>query len=68
MTRFREYAYLRRDPCAYCRGPGGTIDHIVSSSRGSAETVANLTGACEPCNVSKGSWPLLPYLLLRDWQ
>lgn len=65
MTKFREYAYLRLDPCAYCGGPGGTIDHIVPRVAGGAPTAWNLTGACAACGVLKGRWPLLAFLLLR---
>jgi 5-methylcytosine-specific restriction endonuclease McrA len=63
----REYAYLRADPCSYCGGPGGTIDHIIPAARGGLSTSDNLTGSCEACNLAKGAWPLLPFLLLRAW-
>jgi 5-methylcytosine-specific restriction endonuclease McrA len=67
MTMLREYAYLRLDPCAWCGGPGGTIDHIVPRAVGAAATDLNLTGSCAACNEAKGRWPLLPFLLLRPW-
>lgn len=62
---------LRRDPCAYCLRPdAGTIDHIRARRRrsrtykhgGGANTVENLTGACDPCNRLKGDRPLLAFL------
>lgn len=28
---------LRRDPCSYCGGPGGTVDHIVPQAAGAAK-------------------------------
>ena len=67
MTRLAEYAYLRRDPCSYCGRAGGTIDHIVPTARGAATTSLNLTGACDRCIGLKGQWPLLPFLLFREW-
>jgi 5-methylcytosine-specific restriction endonuclease McrA len=67
VSNLREYAYLRLDPCAYCGGPGGTIDHIVARAAGAAPTAGNLTGACPACNEAKGRWPLWPFLLLRGW-
>jgi hypothetical protein len=67
MSQLREYGYPRLDPCAYCGGPGGTIDHTVPLAAGAAPTVGNLTGACPACNEAKGRWPLLPFLLLRAW-
>ena len=68
VTKLREYAYLRLDPCAYCGAcPALTIDHIVPRAVGAAATAGNLTGACGACNEAKGLWPLLPFLLLRPW-
>lgn len=42
--------------CSYC---GGTeqpfqLDHIVPVSKGGETSLANLTVACRPCNLSKG--------------
>jgi 5-methylcytosine-specific restriction endonuclease McrA len=54
----REYVlekWQRR--CAYC-GASNTplqIEHIVPRSRGGSDRVSNLTLACEPCNVRKGT-------------
>lgn len=62
-----EYGYLGRDPCAYCGRPGGTIDHIVARARGGTNAPDNLTGSCAACGGLKGTWPLLPFLLLRAW-
>lgn len=46
---------LRADPCSYCGGPGGTLDHIVPRSKGGMRGWTNLTGACQACNERKGS-------------
>lgn len=54
---------LRRDPCAYCGGPGGAIDHIDSTARGGEDDPANLTGACRECNSRKGAAKLLRSLM-----
>jgi hypothetical protein len=60
---------LRADPCAYCGGPGGTIDHIVPiGGDGEKSPVANCTGACENCNHRKSHKPLLRFLLEQAWQ
>ena len=53
---------LRRDRCAYCGGPSGTIDHIHPSSRGGNDDWQNLTSACGNCNNRKGSTLLLEFL------
>jgi len=57
---------LRRDPCAYCGGPGGTLDHIVPTARGGADEWQNLTGACGYCNSQKAHTPLLRLLRFRS--
>lgn len=65
-TEAREYAaILLRDPCVYCGGQGGTIDHIVPVSEGGSGDPVNLAGACGRCNRSKQAKPLLTYLLAR---
>lgn len=56
---------LRADPCAYCGGPGGTIDHIVATATEGENALENLTGACPKCNVAKADRPLLSFLLDR---
>lgn len=55
-------ACLRRDLCAYCNGPGGTLDHIIPLSGGGATDVDNLTGCCARCNSRKGAKSLLRFL------
>lgn len=63
---------LRRDPCAYCGGPGGTVDHIVPvlrktkhyrNGKGETATTTNGTGSCADCNGSKKSLKLIEFLL-----
>lgn len=58
-------ATYRSDPCAYCNGPAGEVDHIVPLARGGEDTWENLTAACLPCNRSKHARPLLVWLLTR---
>jgi 5-methylcytosine-specific restriction endonuclease McrA len=55
-------AILRRDPCAYCGGPAGEIDHIIAIDQGGPNTWDNLTAACKNCNSQKRTIPLLPFL------
>lgn len=56
---------LRRDPCAYCPSGGGTVDHIEATAGGGADDWPNWIGACQHCNSSKGTTPLLLWLLGR---
>lgn len=53
------------DPCSYCGGRGGEIDHVVPLKSGGTHAIDNLTAACPRCNRSKGARGLLPCLLLR---
>mgnify|MGYP001558421216 CR=1 FL=1 len=46
---------LRRQPCWYCGGPGGTLDHIVPKSKGGRQAPNNSRPACFWCNVAKGN-------------
>jgi 5-methylcytosine-specific restriction endonuclease McrA len=59
--------FIRADPCSYCGGPGGTVDHIEPRSRrvrgiGGAHSWLNYAGACESCNGHKAAIPLLLFL------
>lgn len=63
-------AQLRREVCAYCGAPGGTVDHIEPRSRaarglGSAHSWLNVVGACGRCNQAKRDLPLLEFLRRR---
>lgn len=50
-----ELRKMYASPCAYCGAPSEHIDHIIPLSRGGRHSIGNLTGACKPCNLSKGS-------------
>jgi HNH endonuclease len=54
---------LRDDPCAYCGGQGGSIDHIDPQAGGGADAWGNMAGACKRCNSTKAALPLLVALL-----
>ena len=43
--------------CAYCgeQGVPLQVEHIVPKARGGSNRVSNLTLACEPCNLRKGT-------------
>ncbi len=56
---------MRFDPCAYCGGPGGVLDHIVPRHRGGESEPENCCGVCKPCNTAKGTRSLLAHLLIR---
>ncbi len=59
-------AILRSDPCSYCGGPGGSVDHVQPVLFGGRTEVNNLASTCRPCNSSKGSKPLLAWLVQRS--
>lgn len=63
----RWMALLRLEPCAYCGGPGGTVDHIEPRCRPTpvTHTWCNYVGACERCNWAKRDRSLLEFLLRR---
>lgn len=57
---------LKCDPCAYCGGPSGGVDHIEPRERdGSNDGIENLTAVCIACNSQKGRKSLLEYLPVR---
>lgn len=61
---------LRRDPCSYCAGAGGTVDHVDPRSRsvtglGTAHGWLNVVGACPRCNGAKRDLRMLTFLLRR---
>jgi 5-methylcytosine-specific restriction endonuclease McrA len=62
MPRGRYKAMLRRDPCSYCFGEGGTVEHLVprAEARGLLE---NIVGACARCNSSRHGVGVLTMLL-----
>jgi hypothetical protein len=56
---------VRRDPCSYCGGRGGTLEHIRPTSRGGGQTWKNEVGACRACNEAKADGGLLLFLHAR---
>jgi 5-methylcytosine-specific restriction endonuclease McrA len=60
-----EWGYLLRDPCSYCGGTAGEVDHIIPRSKGGSEDWDNLTATCRSCNARKRTIPLLTFLLRR---
>ena len=60
----RAYAgAIATDPCSYCGGPSGTLDHITPKKHGGTDDWSNQTSACFSCNARKQARPLLPFLL-----
>jgi hypothetical protein len=53
---------LAADPCAYCGGSAGGVDHILPHARGGEDVAENLTGCCGHCNAVKSATPLLLFL------
>lgn len=56
------YRTLRVDPCAYCGGRAGEIDHIHPRSEGGANHWENYAAICATCNASKGAKSVLGFL------
>jgi 5-methylcytosine-specific restriction endonuclease McrA len=63
----REIAQLLRQPCFYCGGLGGTLDHIIPLSKGGLHGIGNLVGACERCNKSKSNKFITEWKKVRGW-
>ncbi|MEU4005616.1 HNH endonuclease signature motif containing protein [Streptomyces albidoflavus] len=51
------------DPCVYCGGVSGTVDHVTPVRRGGTDRADNLAPACQSCNSVKGTRSLLAALL-----
>ena len=54
---------LADDPCSYCGGPAGEVDHIVALNNSGTNDWTNLTAACRSCNASKSTKSPLDFLL-----
>lgn len=52
LTR-RNVILRDRARCAYCRGKGDTVDHVVPRSRGGQHVWQNVVAACRRCNGHK---------------
>ncbi|HEY7814653.1 MAG TPA: HNH endonuclease [Nakamurella sp.] len=50
---FRQIRLRDGRRCAYCGGPGDTVDHVVPQSRGGSGHWDNLVCACRACNNRK---------------
>lgn len=62
----REYrALILDDPCVYCGGQTQSIDHIEPVLTGGSDRWDNLAPVCGSCNSSKGTRPILAFLLSR---
>ena len=57
---------IQGDPCSYCGGPGGTVDHIDPLASGGVHDASNLTAACGSCNSAKKDRPMLLFLATRS--
>lgn len=53
---------LRGDPCSYCGGRAGQVDHVEPVIHGGRNHWTNLTSACQSCNRQKSDKPLLAAL------
>lgn len=63
----KEYiSIILDDPCVYCGGPSGTVDHIQPISKGGLGDWDNLAPACHSCNSGKCDRDLLQFLLHKN--
>lgn len=51
--------------CVYCGAKATAREHIVPLDGGGTNDIENIAPACKPCNSSKGTKPLLVWLLTR---
>lgn len=65
---FMEIQALKKDPCFWCGGPGGTVDHVIPIARGGRHAIGNLVGCCEPCNNAKGDMLPIEFKILGRGQ
>lgn len=58
---------IRCDPCSWCGGRGGTVEHVTPRSRGGPKEhrAHNSAGACSRCNNERANVTVLEYLLRR---
>jgi 5-methylcytosine-specific restriction endonuclease McrA len=54
---------LLKDPCSYCGGPAGDLDHIIAVAEGGTNDWDNLTATCRSCNSRKRDRPMLDALI-----
>lgn len=60
---WKRHKVLQRDKniCAYCRGYGDTIDHIIPRAKNGQNSWMNTITACAVCNGEKGAMDLEDY-------
>lgn len=59
----RQYAHaIVSDPCAYCGGEGGALDHIVARKNGGLDHWSNFTAVCHSCNSRKRTKSMLLFM------
>jgi hypothetical protein len=66
---------LRADPCCWCGGPGGTLEHVWPKGQrsmarryglvGPQSPTLHTVGACEECNSARGGRSVLTFMLVR---
>ena len=58
---------MRRMPCHYCGGPGGTVDHVIPRIHGGRSVYENCVPACERCNVMRGAFKYEHFIAAIDY-
>jgi hypothetical protein len=56
---------VRYDPCSWCSGDGGTLEHVEPKSRGGRNSWKNYGGACYECNQTRGNLSIVEFLAVR---
>jgi 5-methylcytosine-specific restriction endonuclease McrA len=53
MRKSKALQEMRKQPCAICGRPSGTIDHITPLAKGGTNKMSNLRPLCLSCNSKK---------------
>lgn len=56
---------IASDPCVYCGGSAGTVDHLRPIALGGTNCWMNLAPACVTCNNQKAALSLVAFLVAR---
>lgn len=56
---------LKNDPCVYCNGSGGSLEHIIPLIKNGSDSWNNFASACRNCNSSKTHLDLLDFMLRK---
>jgi 5-methylcytosine-specific restriction endonuclease McrA len=53
--------------CAYCGGPAGSVDHVLSKVDGGSDDPSNLVASCKSCNTAQENRRRAARAPVRRW-